>query len=131
MKQKSTRLTVKNLVLKKYIKFLIYERQPNQVQPQFLGDSILFHPYLLRGYDLRQSTHLKLIPSCLAGRVIGLGTSGLLASEYFCPTIIGKKQEATDAKWHWMDCSISYILCQLRLIHSRSINIRKSTAVTT
>ena len=32
---------------KNYIPFLIYERQPNQVRPQFFGDSILFHHYLL------------------------------------------------------------------------------------
>ena len=78
---------------------------------------------LLRGYDLRQSTHLKLIPSCPAGRVIGLSNSGLSAPDYFCPAIIGEKLEATDARWLWMECSISYIFYQLRLIHSRSINI--------
>ena len=77
----------------------------------------------LRGYDVRQSTRLKLIPSCPAGRVIGLGNSGLSAPDYFCPAIIGEKLEATDARWLWMECSISYIFCQLRLIHSRSINI--------
>ena len=30
-----------------FIPFLIYERQPNQVQPKCFGDSILFHHYLL------------------------------------------------------------------------------------
>ena len=73
-----------------------------------------------RGYDLRQSTRLKLIPSCPAGRVIGLGNSGLSAPD---SAIIGEKLEATEARWLWMECSISYIFCQLRLIHSRSINI--------
>ena len=77
----------------------------------------------LRGYDLRQSTCLKLIPSCPAGRVISLGNSRLSAPDYFCPAIIGEKLEATDARWLWMECSISYIFCQLRLIHSRSLNI--------
>ena len=47
LKWKSTQLTVKNFVKKNYIPILIYERQPNQVQPQFFGDSILFHHYLL------------------------------------------------------------------------------------
>ena len=69
----------------------------------------------LRGYDLRQSTRLKFIPSCPAGRVIGLGTSGLSAPDYFGPTIIREKLVATDARWLWMESSISYILCQLRL----------------
>ena len=46
LKWKSTQLTGKNFVKKNYIPFLIYERQPNQVQPQFFGDSILFHHYL-------------------------------------------------------------------------------------
>ena len=64
----------------------------------------------MRGYDLRQSTCLKLIPSCSAGRVIGLGNSGLSAPDYFCPTIIGEKLEAIDARWLWMECSISYII---------------------
>ena len=73
-----------------------------------------------RGYDLRQSTRLKLIPSCPAGRVIGLGNSGLSAPD---SAIIGEKLEATEARWLWMECSISYIFCQLRLIHSSSINI--------
>ena len=77
----------------------------------------------LRGYGLRQSTRLKLIPSCPAGRVIGLGNSRLSAPVYSCPAIIGEKLEATEARWLWMACSISYIFCQLRLIHSRSINI--------
>ena len=40
---------------------------------------------LLRGYDIRQSTCLKLIPSCPAGCVIGLDNSGLSAPDYFCP----------------------------------------------
>ena len=57
----------------------------------------------LRGYDLRQSTHLKIIPSCPAGRVIGLGNSGLSAPDYFCPAVIGVKLEATDARWLWME----------------------------
>ena len=48
-----------------------------------------------RLHDLRQSTRLKLIPSCLAGRVIGLGNSGLLAPDYFSPAIIREKLEAT------------------------------------
>ena len=78
---------------------------------------------LLRGYDLRQSTCLKLIPSCPAGRVIGLSNSGLSASDYFCPAIIGEKLEATNARWIWMEYFISYIFFQLRLINSRSINI--------
>ena len=34
-----------------------------------------------KGYDLRQSTRLKLIPSCSAGRVIGLRNSGLSAPD--------------------------------------------------
>ena len=76
-----------------------------------------------RGYDLRQSTRLELIPSCPAGRVIGLGNSGLSAPDYYCPAIIREKLEATEARWLWMEFSISYIFCQLRLIHSRSINI--------
>ena len=65
----------------------------------------------LRGYDLRQSTRLKLIPSCPAGRVIGLGNSGLLAPDYFCPAIIGEKLEATDARWLWIEfyIFISYV----------------------
>ena len=50
----------------------------------------------LRVYDLRQSTRLKLIPSCPAGRVIGLGNSGLSAPD---SAIIGEKLEATDARW--------------------------------
>ena len=50
----------------------------------------------LWGYDLRQSTRLKLISSCPAGRVIGLGNSGLSAADNFCPAIIGEKLEATD-----------------------------------
>ena len=33
------------------------------------------------GYGLRQSTGLKLIPPCPAGRVNGLGTSGLAAPD--------------------------------------------------
>ena len=82
----------------------------------------------LRGYELRQSTRLELIPSCPAGRVIGLGNSGLSAPD---SAIIGEKLEATEARWLWMECSISYIFCQLRLIHSRSINILKSTALST
>ena len=73
----------------------------------------------LRGYDLRQSTRLKSIPSCLAGRVIGRGNSGLWAPYYFCPAIIGEKLEATDSRWLWMKYSISYSFCQLRLIHWR------------
>ena len=77
----------------------------------------------LRGYNLKQSTCLKLIPSSPADRVVGLGTFGLSAPDYFCPAIIGEKLEATDARWHWMECSISCILCQLRLIHSRLLNI--------
>ena len=36
----------------------------------------------LRGYDLRQSTRLKLIPSCPAGRVIGLGTRLFLPRDH-------------------------------------------------
>ena len=75
------------------------------------------------GYALRQSTRLKITPSCPAGHVIGLGTFRLSAPDYFCPAIIGEKLEATDARRRWMECSMSYILCQLRLIHSRSINI--------
>ena len=63
----------------------------------------------LRGYDLGQSTRLKLIPSCPASRVIGLGNSGLSAPDYFCPAIIGEKLEATDTRWLWMECYISYI----------------------
>ena len=85
----------------------------------------------LGGYDLRQSTHLKLIPSCPASRVIGLGNSGLSAPDYFCPAIIGENLEATDARCLWMECSISYIFFQLRLIHSRSINIRKGRGLST
>ena len=61
----------------------------------------------LWGHDLGQSTCLKLIPSCPAGRVIGLGNSGLSAPDYFCPAIIGEKLEATDARWSWMECSFS------------------------
>ena len=76
----------------------------------------------LRGYDPRQLTRLKLIPSCLAGHVIGLGNSGLSAPDYFCPAIIRETLEASDARWRWMECSISYKFCQLRLIHIRSIN---------
>ena len=53
----------------------------------------------LWGYDLRQSTCLKLIPSCPAGHVIGLGNSGLSAPYYFCPAIIGEKLVATGARW--------------------------------
>ena len=79
----------------------------------------------LRDYDLRQSTRLKLIPSCPAGRVIGLGNSGLSAPDYFCAAIIGQRLVATDAKWLWMESSIFYILCQL----SRSINIRKKHSI--
>ena len=56
LKWKSTQLTVKNFVKKNYIPFLIYERQPNQVQPQFFGDSILFHHYLVHGYKVGQLT---------------------------------------------------------------------------
>ena len=72
---------------------------------------------------------LKLIPSCPAGRVIGLGNSGLSAPDYFGPAIIGEKLEATDARWRWMECSISFIFCQLRLKHSRSINIWKKHSI--
>ena len=52
-----------------------------------------------KGYDLRQSTRHKLIPSCPAGRVIGLGNSGLSAPD---SAIIGEKLEATEARWLWM-----------------------------
>ena len=52
----------------------------------------------LRVYDLRQSTHLKLISFSPAGRVIALGNSGLSAPDYICPAIIGEKLEATDAR---------------------------------
>ena len=72
----------------------------------------------LKGYDLRQSTRPKLIPSCPAGRVICLGNFGLSAPDYFCPVIIAQKLEATDPRWFWMECSFYYIFCQLRLIHS-------------
>ena len=65
----------------------------------------------LRGYDLKQSTRLKLIPYCPAGLVIRPGNSGLSAPDYFCPAIIGENLEATDARWLWMDCYISYIFC--------------------
>ena len=42
---------------KNYILFLIYERQPNQVQPQFFGDSNLLHHYLPRmGKAMLQNT---------------------------------------------------------------------------
>ena len=76
-----------------------------------------------RSYGLRQSNCLKIIPYCPAGHVIDLGTSGLSAPDYFCSVIIGEKLEATDARWRWMECSISYISCQLRVIYSKSINI--------
>ena len=49
----------------------------------------------LRGSDLRQSIRLKLIPSCPAGCVIGIGNSGLLAPDYFCPAIIGEKLDGS------------------------------------
>ena len=61
MKQKSTQLMVKKCVKKLYIPFLIYERQPNQVQPQFSGDSVLFHHYLLAmEKDIRDALHIRL-----------------------------------------------------------------------
>ena len=58
---------------------------------------------LLRGYDLRQSVRLKLISSYPAGRMIGLGNSGLSAPDYFCPAIFGEKLEATDTRWLMAD----------------------------
>ena len=42
---KSTQLTVKIFVKKFHIPFLIYERQPNQAQPQFFGYPNFFHHY--------------------------------------------------------------------------------------
>ena len=35
----------------------------------------------------------------------------------------GEKLEATVARWLWVEFSFSSIFCQLRIIHSRSINI--------
>ena len=49
---------------------------------------------------------------------------GLFLPRRFLPL---HQLEATDARWRWTECSISYILCQLRLIHSRSISIWTST----
>ena len=48
-------LTVKFFLKKICIPFLIDERQPNQVQAQFFGDSNLFHHYLIQVYYIHLS----------------------------------------------------------------------------
>ena len=108
-------------MFQKLLKILGHITMQSTVLPAGLGLGPLFAQVAWpRGYDLRQSTRLKLIPSCPAGRVIGLGNSGLSAPD---SAIIGEKVDATEARWLWMECSISYIFCHLRLIHSRSINL--------